>query len=267
MTLRRSARALLLGLCAGGTVLLAGCEDAPTAPRVLQQDAGGERWISMSTPADLPQLESWLPHLKPSTPEARAALQRVRELRRASDQARADGRLARSAEARREAARVAALSLTAPPPTRVVVASLAAVDLWLDRVRTQIPLEHYEAMEASYQAAAAARSLAVDRLAAGDTLSAVYHLTLAAEHAREQAPAAVALRVLAEAERRLPVGEPPTELTRAVHLLGNARQELAGGSAARALQRALYGLQILEGRQIGARPDGEGTGGCPAASC
>jgi hypothetical protein len=267
MRLSRPVRDLLLRLCAAGTLLLAGCEDAPTGPRVLQQEAGGERWIAMTPPLDLPRLESWVPHLSPRTPESRAALQRVRELSREAEQARADGRLARADALQREATRIAVLSLRSPPPPRVVASSLAAIDLWLDRVRTQIPLERYGAMEASYQAVAEARALAAGRLADGDTLGAVHHLAAAAEHVRDQAPEAVALRVLAEAERRLPPGEPPPELVRAVHLIGNARQELIRGSPARALQRALYALQILEGRQIGVRPDGVGTGGCAGASC
>jgi hypothetical protein len=263
----RPARVLLLRLCAAGTLLLAGCEDAPTGPRVLQQEAGGERWIAMTPPLDLPGLESWVSRLGPRTPESRAALQRVRELGREAEQARADGRLARAADLQREATRIAVLSLRSPPPPHAVASSLSAVDLWLDRVRSQIPLERYGAMEASYQAAVEARALAAARLADGDTLGALHHLAAAAEHVRDQAPEAVALRVLAEAERRLPAGEPPPELTRAVHLIGNARQELIRGSPARALQRALYALQILEGRQIGARPDGVGTGGCAGASC
>lgn len=244
-----------LGLCLA-LALLGGCDDAPTMPDAIQRLAGGEEWAAMSAPQELPRLETWLPYLSRTGEQGRLAQRRVRELERLAQVARREGRLATAGELRREAERVAVLALERNPEAAVLQQALHSIDFWCERVRAGVDLTAAPELAASHEQVMTGRALAAERLAAGDTTGAVLEIAALSERIREHTPEAVALRVLRAAEQRLGPAAPDggtldaAAAARALHLLGNARQELVSGDPRRALQRALYALQIIEGNEL-----------------
>lgn len=224
-------------------------------PRALQQLAGGEEWVAVTVPERLPQLQTWLPYLRPRTEEERATLRRVRELEAGALRARQEGRVLETRLLNREATRLAVVSLTEPPEPRVIEDGIAAVDVWVERVRRDTDLSHLRGLAAAHDSVRTARRRIGLALASGDTTSAVLYLAEATEIIQEQAPSAVALRVIARAQERLRArGQQGQDVSRAIHLLSAARQELLAGDAARALQRALYALQLADGKGLRAAP-------------
>jgi hypothetical protein len=234
-----------------GLALLSGCHDSPTLPDAIQRLAGGEEWVAVSAPQELPRLETWLPYLSRESEGGRAAYRRVRELDRLSQAAQREGRLTVAGELRREAQRVAVVALERQPDARVVQRALHSIEFWCDRVAAQVELRAGSELGEAHAQVMAARTLATEQLLRGDTASAVLLIAAAAERIREHTPEAVALRVLQRAQERLdPTALEADAADRAGHLLGNARQELISGDPRRALQRALYALQILEGNEL-----------------
>jgi hypothetical protein len=214
----------------------------------------------VAAPQELPRLETWLPYVQRSTPEGRASYDHVRQLDQLAHQAQRDGRIGEAGELWREAERVAVLSLGAAPDALVLQRALHSIDFWSERVAGQVELASHPELAAAHAAVGAERAAAAGLLAEGDTAGAVLLIASAAGTIRDHAPQAVALRVLAAAERRLDPEALKEEATqRALHLLGNARQELVGGDPRRALQRALYALQILEGRELRTIRTGDDT--------
>jgi hypothetical protein len=264
------ARSLLIFRCralAAGLFLalpLAGCKDAPTVPSALQQLAGGEEWVAIPAPRELPGLESWLPYADRETPEGREALGLVQELSAAAERARGAGRLLEATRLEREAERVAVLSLARFPAPQELQRSLYALDFWADRVEAEVALDRAPEIAAALAEVKTARARAVTLLAAGDTTSAVLQMAAASERVREFTPTAVALRVLARVEGRLQpqAGRDPA-LGRALHLLASARQELLTGDPRRALRRALYALQLAHGSALPV----EGARECEGPGC
>lgn len=246
---------------------LAACSDAPTMPPALQQLAGGEEWVAMRAPADLPRVETWMPYLDRSTAPGQQAAARVRELTRLADAARRQGQVERTGELVREAERVAVLALSRAPDERVLRRALGALDAWGQRVRDQVDTERAPQLARAADEVARARVAASAALTRGDTTGAVLHISAAAEQIRAYTPAEVALRVLARAEERLRTGAVQgPRVERALHLLDSARQELIGGDPGRALQRALYALQLAEGAEMHDAPR-EPDPACPDWQC
>ena len=222
---------------------LCACSDLPSAPESFVREAGGSTWVAVVEPAGLPNARTWLSSVPGNAPRALAARATLAEAARVKKTGEVEGSLALEERAAREA--VAALPRA--PEARLVLASLAAVDEWADRaaLRTQkggFP-ELARAERDVREESGRARSL----LAAGDTLSAVRTLTAASETARGWAPVAVALRVVRDAEARIDATPSPSaNLVRARHLLRGAREGVAMGDQMRALQRAMYALQLIE---------------------
>lgn len=255
---RALATALVLALP------IAGCKDAPTVPIALQQLAGGEEWVAMPAPRELPGLESWLPYADRQTPQGREALARVHEMSTAAEHARTAGRLLEATRLEREAERIAVLSLASFPAPRELQRSLYALDFWADRVEAEVALDRAPELAAALAEVKTAQAHARSLLVAGDTTSAVLQIARASERVREFTPTAVALRVLARVEGRLQAQSGrDAAVDRALHLLASARQELLTGDPRRALRRALYALQLAHGSAMPA----EGSRGCEGPGC
>jgi hypothetical protein len=260
----RSRSLALLMLCA---LLLTACEDAPTVPEAIQRLAGGEDWVAVSAPVELPRISTWLGYISADTPAGQEARSRVQELERLAREARKEGRVSMALELGREAERIVLFSLERAPEPAVLQNALQSLDFWSDRVHDRFDLTHFPELSASVLEVMARRTRAADLLASGDTTSAVLEIAASAHRIREHTPEAVALRVLSRAEER--VGSAPLEAAaaeRAVHLLATARQELIAGDPRRALHRALYALQIVEGSEVRMVRSGDDPA-CQPAGC
>lgn len=150
---------------------------------------------------------------------------------------------------------------------RVLLNGLSALDRWTTRVALEADLEASPALAISHGRVVEARRLATEALAAGDTSAAMLRIQEAAEVIRGHAPPAVALRVLERTEAVLeakPEGTPG--VARALRLLRSARAELEAGEGLPALRRALYALQLAEGKGLraagAAAPDACAGAGC-----
>ncbi len=248
-----------------GVALLAACEDAPTVPRAYVHAAEGELWVALTVPPGVPDLQSWMPYLRAAGPQGSANLQRVRELQAGMERARRAGDVERAHLLEDEAIRVAAGSLTTLPDGRLFLRSFGALDAWLARADAQLGEARLPQLEGAVDAVRADRSAAESALSAGDTAAAVIHLATAALKVREYAPSAVALRVLDRATQRLETQSlNDVNTARAKRLLANAREALLERQDTRALQRALYALQIADGKSAAAVVGAEAAGAlCP----
>ncbi len=238
-----SRRALWALRAALACAALGACADVPSAPESFVREAGGATWVAVVEPAGLPTARTWLASLPAHVPAGDAARATLAEAARV----RRTGAMESSLALEDRAAREAAAALPQAPEARVVLSALAAADEWADRasVRTaggRFP-ELARAEAAVREGSVRARAL----LAAGDTLAAVREIAVAAEAARSWTPVAVALRVVRDAEARIDATPNPSAgLVRARRLLRGAREGIAIGDHARALQRAMYALQLIE---------------------
>ncbi|CAN5678580.1 hypothetical protein BH23GEM6_BH23GEM6_10840 [soil metagenome] len=220
-------------------------------PEAVHRLAGGEEWAAIAAPRELPQLETWLPYLSRGTEQGRAAYQSVRELERLALQARRAGNLQESALLRNQAEQLTVASLERNPEPAVLQNALYSIDFWIGRVPSSIPLERNSSIAAALNEVTASRVAAAAMLERGDTAAALLEIMSASERIRQHTPEAVAIRVLANAESRIaPEMIGHAAAARALHLLGSARQELISGDPVRALNRALYALQIMEGSEV-----------------
>ncbi|HSU13612.1 hypothetical protein [Longimicrobium sp.] len=238
---RRSAAliAVSAALCAGA----AACGDAPTLPTSFAQQAGGRTWVAVTPPAGMPGVRTWMAYAP------REAATRVRSLEQQAARARRAGMLETALEMDGQAARLAATSVSADPPAPRVYGAVSAVREWETRAGERLRAGRYPDLERALAAVAAARAEAEAALARGETRAAVLRLADAAGAAREFAPEAVALRLIADAERRAGADpEPGPEMRRARLLLRLSREALATGDQTRAMKRAWYALQIVDGR-------------------
>lgn len=238
--------------------VLAGCVDAPTVPRVYTHPADGELWIAVTVPAGLPDLDTWLPYVAEPRDggDTVSALGRIRSFRRQADEARRADAHSRASALERQAVRVAIHSLDRMPEPHVLSGAISALDMWTRRAEAEVDFQHHPELERAVGDVHSAREAAARLLARGDTAAAVIHLVEGAERVREQAPAAVALRVLDRVEARIRgEAEDDPALERALRLFRGARQALVTGDSRRALRRALYALQLAEGRGVGIASD------------
>ncbi|HEU0013726.1 MAG TPA: hypothetical protein VFQ45_08585, partial [Longimicrobium sp.] len=145
-----------------------------------------------------------------------------------------------------DAMRLAAASLERAPEPRRVLGALAAVDAWTDRARARLEAGSYPALDSAAAEVSAFSASARAALARGDTLAAVGEISRASLRAREQAPLAVGLRLLAAAETRVRGVGKGADADRIRKLIGGAREGLAMGDSIRALRRVLYAVQMLD---------------------
>jgi hypothetical protein len=237
--IRRSAAVLTASLALCGA--LAACGDAPTLPDSFAQQAGGRTWVAVTVPAGMPDARTWLAWV----PRDNAA--RVRAMQAQAARARRAGMLETALDVDAQAARLAASFVNADPPAPRVFGAVSAVREWETRAQERLRSGRYPDLQAALSAVAARRADAEAALARGETRIAVVRLAEAADAARAFAPEAVALRLIADAERRAGAdGEPGPEMRRARLLLRLAREAMATGDQTRAMKRAWYALQILD---------------------
>lgn len=241
--------------CALATLLLlAACEDAPTAPTSYVQQAAGGVWVAVTEPVSLPRADTWLPYVGADDAAA------LRAMREQSVRSRAAGRVEDALQMEDEMMRVAARSLARTPEPARLLASAAALDEWADRARARLQTGTYPELAAAVVTVTAEAEAARARMAAGDSGAAVMHLTRGAIAAREQAPLAVGLRLMGAVEARLAQEKGQSAgVRRARHLLADAREGLATGDSLRALRRAVYALQLLDAEGITVGPVTRGT--------
>ena len=237
-------------LCAAALLAVSACDDGPTGPTSYVQVAGGQAWVAVAEPRGLPRAETWLPYL---SPEHRAG---VDALRARAHRARAAGRPEEALRLEAQALREAAAGVAHAPDAGRVLGALAALEAWTDRARARLELGAHPELAAAAASVAARAQAARAALDAGDTAAAVRHLSEGTLAAREQSPIAVGLRLLAIAEARLQAGAASSATERNVRaLLLGARAGLASGDSIRALRRAVYALQLLEGAPAAAVVD------------
>lgn len=243
---RRPARLAALA----ALLLLAACEDAPTAPTSYVQHVAGGVWVAVAEPASMPRADTWLPYVGPGTAAS------LREMRDRSMRLRRAGKVEEALALEDGMMRFAASSMQRAPEPARILSSLAALDEWADRARIRLQTGSYPELSAAADAVAAQAQAARGALAAGDAGRAVLHITDGAITAREHAPLAVGLRLMGAVEARLAaggVGQSPG-VRRARHLLADAREGLAMGDSIRALRRAVYALQLLDAEGLTVAP-------------
>ena len=248
--LRRLAARLALaalGLAAGG------CADAPTFPAALQWLADGEEWVAVLPPAGLPQAADWARFA--GEEEAPALAKELASVETSVALALSHGDVAGAARLRADAVLLLGRSIRRAPDAAILHDGATAVDLWGARVRETVKVEQAPALAAALDTIAATRTRAALALESGDSVAAALALLDAGERIRSWSPMVVAVRLVDRAEAR--VGALPTgtlAATRARHLLLSSRQALRSGDPMRAMQRAIYALQLAAGQQMADAP-------------
>jgi len=253
-------RRRLIGVCAALLIAsLAACDDGPTAPGVYSHATNGHVWTAVRVPASVPTLRTWLPYLRPASADAEGALRQVRALQGEADRVRRDGDGEAATQKEMEASLLAARSLTQLPPPYVLTMALAGLQQW-GETAAAAGAEDLRAPAVEVNDRRAAAAAALER---GDTLAAIAEIVTASAVAHSLAPAAVASRALAEAERTLAARSArDADAARATRLLRNAREALASGDDARAFRRALYALQLADAQtQRGEEGEARGRSG------
>jgi hypothetical protein len=233
-------------LCA----LAGACADAPTFPAALRWLADGEDWVAVLPPADLPSATDWARY-SGEVGEVDAVVDRMTAMEAGVVTALTRGDVATAARMRSEAALLLGRSMTRVPDREVVDLAMGAIDLWTTRVALNVRLADTPALAAAVESISADRAAAASALARGDSLAAARTLMDAGERIRAWSPSLVAVRVLQRAETRVAQqANTGTAALRAEHLVRSARDALLAGDPARAMQRAIYALQLAGGQQM-----------------
>lgn len=247
---RLSPRAARLSVAALSLCLLGACEDLPTGTEAFQLEADGQLWTAVMPPADLPSAETWLAFSVP-TAEALEATEAVGLLLSDADRARAKGDLEGADELLDRAARRAVGVMEVSPGAAVFSAGVASLQAWQRSVENGLDLSRVPALAQAVEEVKREREALEKALREGDDPAAALHLTRAADRIRAWAPRGVALQVLQRVEAHLAsAGRAGGEGERAAHLVKGARQELLEGDPLRAVQRALYALQLAGGSEL-----------------
>lgn len=238
----------LAALASAALCALAACGDAPTLPDSFAEQAGGKTWVAVSEPRGLPDAQTWLRWDSPSgAAEVRALLAGAAKAREAAD---LDAAMALESRART----AAASALAADPPAARLSAASSALREWETRAAERLASGPYPALAATAAAVSADRAEGDSLLSAGDLRGAAARFARAGEAARTVSPNAVALSLVASAERRIDADpDPSAGLRRARLLLRLSREALATGDQTRAMKRAWYALQLIdaEGKPAG----------------
>lgn len=236
---------------AAAALALAACADAPTASTSYAQTVGGTEWVAVAEPAGLPRADTWLPFAAPDSP-ARAE---VHALRSRAGRARSAGHPEEALALEADALQIASAAVVRITRPQGILEPMSALDAWIDRARARLETAPNAPLEAAAEQVEAQSAAAHAALAAGDTLTAVDHVTRGTLTARQHSPMAVGLRLLASAEARLSSGAAGgSAAARARSLLVGAREGLAMGDSIRALRRAVYALQLLENAEARRAP-------------
>lgn len=260
-------RAAALVLCLPALLVATACTDLPTGADSFQLEADGELWTAVIAPEGLPTAETWLEFAATESAEGAAATEAVTSLRAAALAARAAGDLRAADAFLLEAVQRSIEVMTIDPGPGIFLSGAASLDGWERSVRSEVDLSRAPRLSATVEQVARDREAAQAALRDGDPQQAALHLTRAAERVRGWDPQGVALRVLGRVEARLAAeARSPGEGERAAHLVQSAREELLNGRALRAVQRALYALQLAGGNELREIPP-EDAPSCGEYSC
>lgn len=249
---RRAACAAVacLALFASG-----GCTDLPTGADSFQLQADGQLWTAVVPPRDLPTAATWLEFAAPGSLESRAAATAVALLEAEAARARIDGNIELAGALLEAAAERAVQGMTRDPGSGPFLSGIASLDAWGRTVRSRVDLTRAPELAAAAEAVAHERDAVEAAMLQGDARQAALHLTRASNRVRAWAPQEVALRVLERAMGALDRSTmSDTEGDRVDHLVRSAREELVNGEPLRAVQRALYALQLAQGHGIPEAP-------------
>ena len=231
-------------LCAAA----AACADAPTGPSALAEYHA--MWQAVLPSEQLPHPSAWLGEDAGSESLRRATV-RVRRFEADAGRAFERGDVRRFAEARRAAVTVLSEVMTAPPPAAIVTDARAAIDAWVVQVGPTVSAGDLPALSAAFAEVVRARDGAAASLASADSVGAALALIDAAERIRASTPTLISLHVIGRAEARLAGSDGGARAReRARHLLLGAREAVASGEPIRAVQRALYALQLAGGQEM-----------------
>lgn len=261
--LRRGCRA---ALCLALLTPIA-CADLPTGPEAFQLQADGEFWTAIVPPPGLPSIDSWLQQLPEESPVTTEIAEQVAALRAEASEARTRGDLQRADELLLEATQRALAAMDGAPGQRTLLTGIASLASWDRSLRMEIDLSRTPALAATVEAVAEDRAAADAALKGGDPHLAAVHLTRGAERIRHWAPTGVALQVLSRVDTHLAnTALAPGGGGRTAHLVESARYELLNGNPYRAVQRALYALQLASGQELYEIPEDE-TSRCGEYTC
>jgi hypothetical protein len=252
---RTSFRRIAASFALLATVLLAGgCADAPTFPATLRWLAEGEEWIAVLPPSSLPTAAEWA--RSTGDPAGREALAlRMNSMEAQAAAALSRGDLAGATRLRSDATVLLSRSVRHAPDRGILQEGASAVDLWTTRVHADLGAEDAPALASALDSIAAARRDASRALAAGDSVGAARALIDAGERIRTWSPTFVAARLLGRVEARVAArAATGTDGLRAQHLLRSSREALGSGDPVRAMQRAIYALQLAGGQQMSEPP-------------
>jgi hypothetical protein len=245
-------------LCLAVAGLGGACADLPTGADSFRFEADGQIWTAVMPPEDLPDASTWLVYSAPDSPAASAARDEVASLQSQATRARAAGNLELANELLTEAARSAVAAMEASPEKDVLLRGGASLEAWERRAREEIERVTIPGLAEAVDAVELDRRRMEAALAGGDGRLAALLLTVAAERIRDWSPQGVALRVLGRVESHLAAAaRSPAERERATHLMQSARYELIHGNSLRAMQRALYALQLAGGNGLSEAPEQE----------
>ena len=252
----RSAAKVCLCLAAAG--FGGACADLPTGADSFRLEADGQIWTAVMPPEDLPDASTWLAYSAPDSPAASAARDEVASLQSQATRARAAGNLELANEFLTEAAGRAVAAMEVSPEKDVLLRGGASLEAWERRAREEIERVAIPGLAEAVDAVELDRQRMEAALAGGDDRLAALLLTVAAERIRDWSPQGVALRVLGRVESHLAAAaRSPEERERATHLMQSARYELIDGNSLRAMQRALYALQLAGGNGLSEAPEQE----------
>jgi hypothetical protein len=247
MTFPRSRRLPLALLSLG---LAAACTDLPTGADAFQLEADGQVWVAVVPPADLPDAASWLEY-SPEGADPFGLRQEVAALQAEARRARVVGDPERADQLLGEAMHLAVDAMTADPDVEVFRRGTQALASWRRSVQAGVELERTPALRATVEAVARDAEAVDAAVGEGDFRRAATRLTEAGERVRRWSPDGVALQVLERVEAHLAAAaRSPQEMERTAHLMTGAREELVGGDPLRAMQRALYALQLAGGSEL-----------------
>lgn len=233
-------------------VLVAGtaaCADAPTSPEALEWLVGGERWVAVQPPPELPTAGSWLAY-GPDGEAGKRLARRVALLEARSRSALIEGELDIARAARRAATAAVLEELAGTPRPLELRFAIGALERWERQAAAHPALEHAPALQETRANVRAAAQRATLSLEQGRAQNAVREIATAADEIRAWSPVDVAVRMLGLAEQRALRRAGDVEGSRVPHLITSARRELVSGDPVRALALAVYALQVAEGHEV-----------------
>lgn len=229
------------------TIVVAGCDDAPTAPAALVVAHETEAALRMSE--SIPTLVSLVDRLEHRLPSHVDPVAELRNARSLWLDAEATSDPAMAAALRRDAYAVAVPILVAALDSAEWAAVRAALDQWIQTASSVVEGARLPGVEAALDAGRNLIARAEREERAGRREVAARLLLEAGDRLRETTPRAAARRLIHEVEQLFAAGRGEmvgaVDRRRAERLLNGAREALDADDPVRAIRRAFYARQLL----------------------